>query len=406
MINKKCNCGRSLKLRDELAGKRVKCPECGDVVNVPSERSRAPAAMRNAKKVTARKPKKKSKPRRPVEQDDLFDDQFASAPKRKRSKRKKSRSISGKFIAGAIVGVSVLVAAGILAVHFGKGIAADLNGDIVEPKTVEFKGYSFELPGAAEIHDEQKWKINSKGESPGYRHAKIWELPSGFTVTSYEFYPEPVTDIELQKLVGATNARDSLAAMRVYGQNDSKWATYDFDPIEDVEINGILAARRNYRFVLTDGDSLNGRIYVLRDGRRQMCFKAISESAYGSGDFKRLDNICATIRKTSDAPLAESPQEERAKVEAVVLQRWEEFLAAQQSGNSRKIAEMMHSQSVPVRRELQNMALTMTGDELNREDLWKVMSVLSLRAAFTRSELQNPAVNEVIGTMSSQSIQS
>lgn len=31
-----CPCGRSLRLRDELAGLRVKCPECGDAIDVPS----------------------------------------------------------------------------------------------------------------------------------------------------------------------------------------------------------------------------------------------------------------------------------------------------------------------------------------------------------------------------------
>lgn len=37
-----CPCGRSLRLRDELAGLRVKCPECGDALDVPtaSEASR------------------------------------------------------------------------------------------------------------------------------------------------------------------------------------------------------------------------------------------------------------------------------------------------------------------------------------------------------------------------------
>jgi len=31
-----CPCGRSLRLRDELAGLRVKCPECGDAIDVPT----------------------------------------------------------------------------------------------------------------------------------------------------------------------------------------------------------------------------------------------------------------------------------------------------------------------------------------------------------------------------------
>src|SRR5262245_8316928 len=30
-----CNCGRTLKLRDELAGKRIKCPSCEAILKVP-----------------------------------------------------------------------------------------------------------------------------------------------------------------------------------------------------------------------------------------------------------------------------------------------------------------------------------------------------------------------------------
>jgi hypothetical protein len=30
-----CNCGRTLKLRDELAGKRIKCPSCAAILKVP-----------------------------------------------------------------------------------------------------------------------------------------------------------------------------------------------------------------------------------------------------------------------------------------------------------------------------------------------------------------------------------
>lgn len=39
-----CSCGRSLNLADNLRGKRVKCPECGSAISVPSpERNAAPA---------------------------------------------------------------------------------------------------------------------------------------------------------------------------------------------------------------------------------------------------------------------------------------------------------------------------------------------------------------------------
>ena len=30
-----CSCGKRFRVRDELAGKKVKCPECGESISVP-----------------------------------------------------------------------------------------------------------------------------------------------------------------------------------------------------------------------------------------------------------------------------------------------------------------------------------------------------------------------------------
>jgi hypothetical protein len=37
----RCACGRTLRARDELAGRRVKCPTCGETVGVPTAESAA-----------------------------------------------------------------------------------------------------------------------------------------------------------------------------------------------------------------------------------------------------------------------------------------------------------------------------------------------------------------------------
>jgi hypothetical protein len=37
-----CPCGRSIRARDELAGLRIKCPQCGGVLTVPSPEPAAP----------------------------------------------------------------------------------------------------------------------------------------------------------------------------------------------------------------------------------------------------------------------------------------------------------------------------------------------------------------------------
>src|SRR5260221_12376100 len=34
-ISLKCDCGKALRLKDHLAGKRVKCPDCSTPLNVP-----------------------------------------------------------------------------------------------------------------------------------------------------------------------------------------------------------------------------------------------------------------------------------------------------------------------------------------------------------------------------------
>src|SRR5262245_48648354 len=35
MIRVSCDCGQTLQVRDDLAGKRAKCPKCGNICTVP-----------------------------------------------------------------------------------------------------------------------------------------------------------------------------------------------------------------------------------------------------------------------------------------------------------------------------------------------------------------------------------
>ena len=46
-ISVKCRCGAAFKAQDHLAGKRVKCPKCGDAINVPRPQA-APDPLRPA----------------------------------------------------------------------------------------------------------------------------------------------------------------------------------------------------------------------------------------------------------------------------------------------------------------------------------------------------------------------
>lgn len=69
MIQVECDCGRVIKTNDENAGKKARCPECGEVVQLPAARK---SATSKSATTGSRSPAKSTK-RRPPE-DDEFDD--------------------------------------------------------------------------------------------------------------------------------------------------------------------------------------------------------------------------------------------------------------------------------------------------------------------------------------------
>jgi hypothetical protein len=87
-ITLQCDCGKKFKVVDDLAGKRVKCPECKEIVNVPGG-------------IQAREP-----PPDDEDEGEDYDDRPARV-KKKKKKRAKSGSKLGLWIAVA-AGVVVL----------------------------------------------------------------------------------------------------------------------------------------------------------------------------------------------------------------------------------------------------------------------------------------------------------
>ena len=83
-------CERDMKVKDELAGRKIKCPECGSVLMVPSGAKKASAVVAGA---PARAPK--------LERDLGEED-------RPRKKKKKKKSNKGLLIALGIAGVLLL----------------------------------------------------------------------------------------------------------------------------------------------------------------------------------------------------------------------------------------------------------------------------------------------------------
>jgi hypothetical protein len=93
-------CGQALKVKDELAGRKVKCPKCGSVIAVLGAKADSDA------RITAKAPR----PRIPEHDDEEPPDD--ERPKKK--KKKKAKSNRGLLIGGVVAGLVVIVAAAIL----------------------------------------------------------------------------------------------------------------------------------------------------------------------------------------------------------------------------------------------------------------------------------------------------
>jgi hypothetical protein len=106
-----CSCGKTLKVRDELAGKRVKCPGCGQAILVEEEAARPterkPARARDADREAAG-------PRRRPKRDEPPDEEEEAPPRRRKGARPEgSRAVLWFILVGVLV-----VAAGVGALVF------------------------------------------------------------------------------------------------------------------------------------------------------------------------------------------------------------------------------------------------------------------------------------------------
>lgn len=403
MINARCNCGRRLKLRDDLAGKRVKCPECRAAVDVPSK----PTRNSRTKPRTKQTRRRTNNPRPPAIADDFYDGEPAVAPKRKRGKKRKSKPVPVNLIVGVVIACVVLGGGGFLAFYFGRGIVAELSGEIVEPTVVEYRGHEFQIPAAAELDGGYDFDLIWYDTTVARQHENGCDLPTSMIIRWYDYYPVDASDKpQLQKLLSATNSRDALMALLLITSPDSEFSEYKWGEPTERTINGLPFATIDFEHKVVARDTTYGRLYCCRDGNRQVVYAMTNTTGHGSSDMKLFDNICATIRKVGDPPVAKSPQERKQEAEAVVLQRWTEFLDAQHAGNTQASLKMMHSKSTPIRQEMQDLALSASREELNQLPFWKVFSVLSLRAGHSRRELQTPAVDNLAGTMLRQDVRS
>src|SRR5206468_3858734 len=83
-------CKVTLKVRDELAGKKVKCPRCSTllVVPKPGDDDLAPVEVVRDDRISSKPPKKKTSPRRDEEDEDDRTEQLEDdRPARKSTRR-------------------------------------------------------------------------------------------------------------------------------------------------------------------------------------------------------------------------------------------------------------------------------------------------------------------------------
>jgi mono/diheme cytochrome c family protein len=101
------HCDVNLKIPGNLAGKRIKCPKCGDAFAVPDE-DEPPARSRA---VTSARPRKAPAPPPDDEEDEDEVQERRREPRRPRKKQKAGGG-SGLLIVGILAGVGLLVAGG------------------------------------------------------------------------------------------------------------------------------------------------------------------------------------------------------------------------------------------------------------------------------------------------------
>ena len=104
-------CQRALKVKDELAGRKIKCPDCAAVMTVPGKKADTETG------ITAKKPR----PAPVAVQDDEPDDE--DRPKKK--KKKKAGSNRGLLIGAAVGGVVVILVIVLVIMMAGGGSAKD-----------------------------------------------------------------------------------------------------------------------------------------------------------------------------------------------------------------------------------------------------------------------------------------
>jgi hypothetical protein len=119
-IKARCACGRSLVVKDELAGKLVKCPDCKEPLRIPSEDEETP--KKRSQDIRRQddadpfsfdldRPARRSRragSRYDDDYDDEYDDDYDDRPRR-RGGRERKMQVSGFQVTMLSIGIGALV---------------------------------------------------------------------------------------------------------------------------------------------------------------------------------------------------------------------------------------------------------------------------------------------------------
>ena len=150
-IEFKCDCGKTIRVKDDAAGRKIRCPACDEILRVPEDSEDATALTAAPPKPRRRRdddeddddrPRKsrrrddyddedndeddrpRKKRRRRDDDDDDDDDDYARPPRRSRSDRGGSGG-QAPASAGATLGAGILMMIGAI-VWFVAGLFADI----------------------------------------------------------------------------------------------------------------------------------------------------------------------------------------------------------------------------------------------------------------------------------------
>jgi WD40 repeat protein len=171
-----CQCGKQLRVRDDLAGKRVRCPGCRELLVVEAEPLSPPTPVLRPTNVTPAEKSGKSKARPPQdEEEDHATGVGEGPPKRKRKAAEPSRKVLWWSLAGA----------GALAAVLAVVLIVVLGGKRPSPEPVVQKGGP---PPPKDLPDPP---------GPGPGQPKESALPAPALLKSFEYRPNQVNCIAL-----------------------------------------------------------------------------------------------------------------------------------------------------------------------------------------------------------------